>query len=77
MTEDENSLLKKQLEELREQVTNKDHELKTYHRTISDLEKQLSEAENVRRRKKNEKFFVYLFKILSLRNDSLSLEMSI
>jgi hypothetical protein len=47
MTEDENILLKKQLEELREQLNTKDLDLKNYHRTIADLEKQLTEAENV------------------------------
>lgn len=48
MTEDDNTLLKRQLEELREQLNAKDLELKNYHRTISDLEHQLTEAENVR-----------------------------
>lgn len=48
MTEDENVLLKRQLGELREQITSKDLELKNYHRTIADLEQQLTEAENVR-----------------------------
>jgi len=48
MTEDENILLKRQLEELREQLTKKDFDLKNYHRTIADLEKQLTETENVR-----------------------------
>jgi len=47
MTEDENILLKKQLEELREQLNTKDLDLKNYHRTITDLEQQLTEAENV------------------------------
>lgn len=50
MTQDENSLLKRQVEELREQLTSKDSDLKNYHRTISDLEQQLTEAENVRRK---------------------------
>jgi hypothetical protein len=48
MTEDENILLKRQLEELREQLNKKDFDLKNYHRTIADLEKQLTETENVR-----------------------------
>ena len=42
--------LKRQLEELREQLNTKDLELKNYHRTIADLEQQLSEAENVRKK---------------------------
>jgi chromosome segregation ATPase len=48
MTGDENILLKRQLEELREQLNKKDFDLKNYHRTIADLEKQLTETENVR-----------------------------
>jgi chromosome segregation ATPase len=50
MTSEENILLKRQLEELREQLNTKDLDLKKYHRTISDLEQQLTEAENVRRK---------------------------
>lgn len=48
MTEDENIILKRQLEEIREQLNTKDLDLKNYHRTISDLEQQLTETENVR-----------------------------
>ena len=47
MAEDENSVLKRQLEELREQLNHKDLDLKSYHRTISDLEQQIAQAENV------------------------------
>lgn len=53
MTQDENSLLKRQVEELREQLNNKDLDLKNYHRTIADLEQQITEAENVRRERKD------------------------
>ncbi|CAF3348584.1 unnamed protein product [Rotaria sp. Silwood1] len=53
--EEENILLKKQLEELREQLNKKDLDLKNYHHTIIDLEKQLSEAENTKERQ-DEKF---------------------
>lgn len=46
-TQDENIMLRRQLDELREQIMNKDLELKSYHRTIAELEEQLNEAENV------------------------------
>jgi hypothetical protein len=48
MTEEENMLLKRQLDELREQINHKDVDLKNYHRTIANLERQLNETENVR-----------------------------
>jgi hypothetical protein len=62
MTEDENTLLKRQLGELRDQLNNKDLDLKNYHRTITDLEQQLTEAENVRIIKGISNFFYCLFK---------------
>lgn len=48
MMEEENTVLNKQLDELREQINQKDLDLKNYHRTIGDLERQLNETENVR-----------------------------
>ena len=60
MTQDENSLFKRQVEELREQMNSKDLELKNYHRTIADLEQQLTEAENVRRERKSSTVFSFV-----------------
>ncbi|CAM4941753.1 unnamed protein product [Rotaria socialis] len=54
-TEEENTLLKRQLEELREQLNSRDTDLKNYHHTIVDLEQQLTEAENTKERQ-DEKF---------------------
>jgi chromosome segregation ATPase len=67
MTEDENILLKRQVEELRQQLNTKDLDLKNYHRTIADLKQQLTETENVciysREKPKKVSFlFYYLFK---------------
>jgi hypothetical protein len=47
VSDDDNAVLKRQLDELREQMNHKDLELKNYHRTVSNFERQLNEAENV------------------------------
>ena len=45
--QDENKLLKQEIDDLQQQMTNRDVELKSYHRTIAEMEKKLTEAENV------------------------------
>lgn len=47
VSDDENVALKRQLDELREQINHKDLDLKTHYRTIANLERQLNESENV------------------------------
>ena len=47
MMEQENNTLKRQNEELHNQINNRDIELKNYHRTVTDLEQQLNEAYSV------------------------------
>ncbi|CAF0842617.1 unnamed protein product [Adineta steineri] len=54
VAEDENAVFKRQLEELREQINHKDLDLKNYHRTVADLERQSNEAANTKERQ-NEK----------------------
>ncbi|UJR33705.1 hypothetical protein I4U23_021134 [Adineta vaga] len=55
VSDDENVVLKRQLDELREQINHKDLDLKNYHRTISDFERKLNDSENTKERH-NEKF---------------------
>jgi chromosome segregation ATPase len=40
--------MKRQIEDLRDQLNDKDLELKNYHRTITDLEQKLNETQNVK-----------------------------
>ena len=47
VSDDENVALKRQLDELRDQINHKDLDLKAHYRTIANLERQLSESENV------------------------------
>lgn len=71
MTQDENGILKRQVEELREQLSSKDVDLKNYHRTIADLEQQLTEAENVRRERRKENEFLLFNHLLLPKNHSV------
>ncbi len=48
ITEEENDSLKRQIEDLRDQLNDKDLELKNYHRTLTDLEQKLNETQNVK-----------------------------
>ncbi|CAF4184590.1 unnamed protein product, partial [Rotaria magnacalcarata] len=47
INQEENHSLKRQLEELHDEINNKDVEMKNYHRKTTELEEQLKDAQNV------------------------------
>ncbi|CAF3394926.1 unnamed protein product [Rotaria socialis] len=50
INQEENHSLKRQLEELHDEINNKDVEMKNYHRKTTALEEQLKEAQNIKER---------------------------
>ncbi|CAF2071532.1 unnamed protein product [Rotaria magnacalcarata] len=51
INQEENHSLKRQLEELHDEINNKDVEMKNYHRKTTELEEQLKDAQNIKERR--------------------------
>ncbi|CAF4046419.1 unnamed protein product, partial [Rotaria sp. Silwood1] len=78
INEEENNSLQQQLEEIRNQMNNKDVEIKNFHKKLNELEQQLNEAHH-NKQKQDEKFVNFDRQILFYRdeNEKLTRELNL